>query len=133
MKRYTVDEDLEPLAIGEITKEMIAEYSRVSNDMNPMHTDEELARSAGYPGVFAQGMLGMAQLSKYIVGVCGVGKLLRIKVRFKTMTWPGERITCRAKVTDVNEEGGRHLVTCDIHTENQEGEPRVVGTATFAA
>ena len=41
---YSVGDELDPLVIGEITKELIAEYSRVSHDPNPMHTDEELAR-----------------------------------------------------------------------------------------
>ena len=117
-------DDLPPLAIGEITREMIAEYSRVSKDPNPMHTDEELAKEMGYPSVYAQGMLGMAFLARH---VSGHGKLRRIKVRFKTMTWPGERITCRARVTEVQD----GLVTCAIQTENQDGEAKVVGTAVI--
>ena len=124
-------EALPPLEIGEITRELITEYSRVSKDPNPMHTDEALAQQMGYPTVFAQGMLGMAFLSRHITTIAGVGKLRRIKVRFKTMTWPGERITCRATVTAVEEQAGKRLVYCDIQTENQHGEPKVVGSATF--
>ena len=131
--RYSVGVELAPLVVGEITKEQIAEYSRVSHDPNPMHTDEELARSAGYPTVFAQGMLGMAFLARHLTDLAGVGSLRRIKVRFKAMTWPGETITCRAKVSDLQEADGKSLATCDIHTENQNGEPKVVGTATFEA
>ena len=78
-----VGDELAPLAVGEITKAQIAEYSRVSADPNPMHTDEELAREMGYPTVYAQGMLGMAFLSRFVVARAGgIGKLRRIKVRF---------------------------------------------------
>jgi acyl dehydratase len=133
MSAYNVGDQLAPLEMGEITKELIAEYSRVSKDPNPMHTDEELARSMGYPGVYAQGMLGMAFLTRHLVGICGVGKLRRIKVRFKTMTWPGERITCRARVASVERIGETQRVTCDVRTENEEGVSKVVGTATFDA
>ncbi len=126
---YSVGTELPTLKIGEITKPIIAEYSRAAKDLNPMHTDDEFAIMAGYPGVFAQGMLGMGFLSRHIVGICGVGKLRKIKVRFKTLTWPGETITCKARVTEVN----GNLVTCDIQTENQDGEPKVTGTATFEA
>jgi hypothetical protein len=47
------------------------------------------------------------------------------------VTWPGEWITCRATVTQLEdgEKGAR--VTCDIRTEKRDGEPKVVGTATF--
>ena len=133
MTTYKVGDELAPLVIGELTREAIAEYSRVSKDPNPMHTDDELAREMGYPGVFAQGMLGMAYLARHLEAIAGVGKLHRIKVRFKTMTWPGERITCRARVTSVERIEGRQRVTCDIQTENEEGQPKVVGTATFDA
>lgn len=136
-RSYAPGDQLAPLVIGEITRELIAEYSRVANDMNPMHTDEELAQSAGYPTVFAQGMLGMGHLARHITGICGIGRVRRMKVRFKTMTWPGETITCRARVTEVKLEatasGTKQLVTCDIHTENQDGEPKVTGTAVFEA
>jgi acyl dehydratase len=133
MKTYRAGQELESLTIGEITRPMINEYSRVANDLNPMHTDEEFAKASGYPTVFAQGMLGMAQLARHVVGISGVGKLRKIKVRFKTMTWPGEVITAKAKVSEVQTEGGTQLVTCEIQTENQDGEPKVIGSATFEA
>lgn len=129
LETVDVGDELEPLLVGEITRELIQEYSRVSKDPNPMHTDEDLAQAAGYPTVFAQGMLGMALLARHLVERCGVGNLLGIKVRFKTMTWPGERITCRAKVTKVERDGARRLASCEIHTENEAGEAKVVGTA----
>ena len=130
---YQVGDQLEPLVIGEMTKETIAEYSRVSKDPNPMHTDEELAQAMGYPTVYAQGMLGMAYLARHLVERTGLGSIRRIQARFKSMTWPGETITCRATVTAVTEKDGVQLVTCDIHTENGDGEPKVIGSATFAS
>jgi acyl dehydratase len=132
-QRFRSGQNLDPLALGEMTRQTIAEYSRVSKDPNPMHTDEELAKAAGYPTVYAQGMLGMAYLARHLVGACGVGKLKRIKVRFKTLTWPGEKITCRARVAEVNEKDGKDWVSCEIQTENESGEPKVIGTATFEA
>jgi acyl dehydratase len=133
MKTYRAGQELESLTIGEITRPMINEYSRVANDLNPMHTDEDFAKASGYPTVFAQGMLGMAQLARHVVGISRVGKLRKIKVRFKTMTWPGEVITAKAKVSEVQTRGDKQLVTCDIQTENQDGEPKVIGSATFEA
>ncbi len=131
MTTYRVGDELPPMVAGEVTRELITEYSRVSNDPNPMHTDEELAQTMGYPTVYAQGMLGMAMLAKHLGQVAGMGKLRQIKCRFKTMTWPGEIITCRAKVTGVESEGRKTLVEVEIHTENQHGEPKVLGDATF--
>ncbi|MBK7972588.1 MAG: MaoC family dehydratase N-terminal domain-containing protein [Deltaproteobacteria bacterium] len=132
MSNYRVGDELAPMVAGEVTRELITAYSQVSMDPNPMHTDEELAKAMGYPTVYAQGMLGMAMLARHLGQVAGMGKLHRIKCRFKTMTWPGETITCRAKVTAVEEKDGKQLVTVEIHTENQDGEPKVLGEAVFA-
>ncbi len=133
MTTYRIGDELPPLAIGEITRDLINAYAEVSKDPNPMHTDEELAKAAGYPTVFAQGMLGMAFLARHLGRAAGFGKLRQIKCRFKTMTWPGESITCRGTVTAVDEREGKRLVRCEIHTENQDGEPKVLGEATFEA
>lgn len=133
MTSWKPGDPLPALEVGEVTKELIAEYSRVSHDMNPAHVDEEFAQQMGYAGIYAQGMLGMAFLTRHLASAAGVGKLRRIKVRFKTMTWPGEHITCRADVTSVETVDGHSRVTCDIRTENEEGVPKVVGTATFEA
>ncbi len=133
MADYHAGQELTPFAAGEITRELITAYSAVSNDPNPMHTDEELAQAMGHPTVFAQGMLGMAMLARHLQSVAGLGKIRQIKCRFRTMTWPGETITCRAKVTAVDETDGKTLVRCEIRTENQNCEPKVLGDATFEA
>ena len=130
---YSVGDELERKLSCEITKEQIAEYSRVSNDPNPMHVDEELAQSAGHPTVFAQGMLSMALLTKYIQEIAGLGSIARVKFKFRHMTWPGEKIYCMGTVTEVKEEGGKTLVTADIRTETEEGMPRVLGDVAFYA
>jgi len=121
---------IEPFVKGEIRKEMLVEYGEAALDGNPMHTDDEFARDAGYPGVFAQGMLSMGFLSQFVVDRFGAGTLKRINVRFARLTGPGEIITCKARCTKKTSQSGQKLLELDIHTENQEGEQKVVGTAT---
>ena len=47
--------ELPPLVKGPITRDDLKAYAAASGDPNPMHLDDELARSAGHPGVFAHG------------------------------------------------------------------------------
>ena len=42
------------------TREQIAAYAEASGDHNPIHLDEEFAKSVGLPGVIAHGMLQWA-------------------------------------------------------------------------
>lgn len=45
-----------------ITQEDIDAYSKASGDYNPLHLDEEYAKSHGYSGTIAHGMLTMAKI-----------------------------------------------------------------------
>lgn len=44
-----------------ITQEDIQQYAQISNDHNPIHLDEELAQSHGFPSTVAHGLLTMAK------------------------------------------------------------------------
>ena len=121
--------ELPSLVKGPITREELKAYAAASGDPNPMHTDDEFARNAGYPGVFAHGMLSMGWLGQFLVQAAGVGSIRRFRARFAKLTWPGEVITCRGRVTRVADEGAERLLECEIWTENQEGERKVTGSA----
>ena len=130
-RTVAVGQDLPPLVKGPITKDDLKRYAAASGDPNPMHTDEEFAKNAGYPGVFAHGMLSMGYLGEFLVQAGGVGSVRRFKTRFAKLTWPGDVITCRGKVTAVRDEGSTRVIECDIWTENQTGERKLVGNAVL--
>ena len=131
-KTVAVGQELPPLVKGPTTREDLKAYAAASGDPNPMHTDDEFARAAGYPGVFAHGMLSMGYLGELLVQAAGVGAVRRFKTRFAKLTWPGDVITCRGRVTRVADQGAERLVECEIWTENQAGERKLVGSATLA-
>ena len=127
-----VGQELPPLVKGPITRDDLKAYAAASGDPNPMHTDEEFARNAGYAGVFAHGMLSMGYLGEFLVQAGGANAIRKFRTRFAKLTWPGETITCRGRVTRVTDEDGARLVECDIWTENQDGERKLVGNAVLA-
>jgi len=124
--------ELPPLVKGPVDRDMLKAYAAASGDPNPMHTDDEFARNAGYPGVFAHGMLSMGWLGHLLVAAGGVGSIRKFRTRFAKITWPGETITCRGRVTAVHDADGERLVECDIWTENEKGERKLVGSAVLA-
>ena len=131
-RRATIGDALPPLRKGPITREDLKAYAAASGDPNPMHIDDEFARNAGHPGVFAHGMLSMGYLGELLVRAVGVAGVRRLKTRFARLTWPGDVITCRGIVTAVHDEGTQRLIDCDIWTENQDGERKLTGSATLA-
>jgi acyl dehydratase len=78
-------------------------------------------------------MLSMGYLGEFLHRAGGgVAHVRKFRARFAKLTWPGDVVSCKGVVTAVREEGGRKLVDCDIWTETQTGERKVVGSATLA-
>ena len=58
-----------------------------------LHTDAIYAQEvAGYPGVFAHGMLTMGMTGRAVTDWVGDGRLTAYGVRFTCQVWPGERL-----------------------------------------
>ena len=83
------------------------QYAGASGDYNPLHTDEVFAtKVAGYPSVFAHGMLSMGMTGKLLTDYVGDGMLTYYGVRFTYQVWPGDTLTATATV-DGDPRGGR--------------------------
>ncbi len=96
-----------------------------------MHSDERYATEvAGYPSVFAHGMLTMGMTGRLLTDWMGDGRLTRYGVRFVRQVWPGDALTARATVDAVREDDGHWFAELSVVTVNQNGEPVVTGTAT---
>jgi acyl dehydratase len=50
----------------EVTRADLVAYAEASGDHNPIHQDEEVARSVGLPGVIAHGMYTMALAARAV-------------------------------------------------------------------
>ena len=76
------------------SREEIARYAEASGDRNPIHLDDDVARSVGLPGVIAHGMLQMGILANVAVAAAGGDprRVRRIGVRFAGMVEPGDEI-----------------------------------------
>jgi acyl dehydratase len=106
-----------------LSRTQIVQYAGASGDYMPLHTDEKYAREiAGYPGVFAHGMLSMGATGMMLTNWVGDGRLTKYSARFTRQVWPGDDLLARATVTDIHEEDGQHLVELDIVTVNQEDQ-----------
>jgi acyl dehydratase len=116
---------------GPLTRQMFVRYAGASGDLNPMHYDDELARSAGYPSVFAQGMFSAALLAGFATDWLGARPVRRFGVRFREQVWPGDVLTCSGTVTAVFAEPDGDRVTVELTATRQTGGVAITGTAEF--
>lgn len=121
-----------PLVCGPLTRTDFVRYAGASHDFNPNHHDEIYATKSGNKAVFGMGMLAGAYCTRLLSDWFGIGALKRVRIRFASRFWPGDVLTCSAKVTGKREEGGARLVDCEFSMVNQDGEVIIRGDATAA-
>jgi len=119
------------ILIEDLKRTQIVQYAGASGDYNPLHTDEIFTtKIAGYPSVFAHGMLTMGMTGKMLTNYVGDGTLKKYGVRFTSQVWPGDTLSSMATVTDIREENGENIVELEIVTTNQDGVTVITGSAT---
>jgi acyl dehydratase len=117
----------------ELTRTQIVQYAGASGDFNPLHTDEVFAQKiAGYPSVFAHGMLSMGTTGTLVTDAFGDGNVTSYGVRFRSQVWPGDTLTATLTITDVERKTDATHISATVETVNQKGEVVVSGTATAA-
>jgi acyl dehydratase len=98
------------------TKEQIAAYAQASGDHNPIHLDDDFARTVGLPGVIAHGLLQMGLMGTVVADAAGgPDKLRRLYCRFAGMVVPGDTVTFTAHAAAPG--------TLELRAVNQRGEP----------
>ena len=117
--------------VDDLSRTQIVQYAGASGDYNPLHSDEVFATQvAGYPSVFAHGMLTMGMTGRLLTDRVGDGRLTYFGGRFTSQVWPGDTLTGRATVIAVREEAGVHLADITVSTVNQDGAEVFAGKAT---
>ena len=131
---------LEEIKIGDTYQEEVCEnlsrtqivmYAGSSGDYNPLHTDEIYTKEiAGYPSVFAHGMLSMGMTGKMLTNFVGDGNLTYYGVRFTAQVFPGATLTAKATISDIREENGKKIADLEISTSDQDGVEVIKGKAS---
>ena len=79
-------------------------YAGASGDFNPIHIDEDFARSVGLPGRILHGLWTMAQVARaHTDAAGGPDRLKRLSVQFRGMGRMGEEIVVSGSVREVND------------------------------
>ena len=89
-------------------------YAGASGDYNPIHIDEEFAKSVGLPGRILHGLYSMAQVARaHTEAGGGPESLKRLSVQFRGMGLPEHEITVTSTVKSVDGD----TIVCDTVAE----------------
>ena len=126
-----VGQTFSAVVVEDLKRTQIVQYAGASGDYNPLHTDEVFAtKVAGYPGVFAHGMLTMGMTGRMVTDLVGDGRLKSFGGRFLAQVWPGDDLTTTASVDAIRDEAGEPVVELSLRTVNQDDLQVFAGYAT---
>jgi acyl dehydratase len=115
-----------------ISRHTLALYCGASGDHNPIHVDIDFAKAAGFPDVFAHGMLVMACLGQSVTDAVPPSKLRAFATRFVAITRLGDRLTCEGTVAELFDENGERRARLALTTRDDRGEVKLEGSAVIA-
>ncbi len=114
-----------------LSRTQIVQYAGSSGDYNPLHSDEIFTtKIAGYPSVFAHGMLSMGMTGKMLTNYVGDGRLTKYGVRFTSQVFPGATLTATATISEIREQDGVPVADISISTTDEAGTEVIKGSAT---
>jgi len=128
VKNLTIGDEVVRLTKPPISKEQLVRYSGASGDFNPLHTDDETARKAGFDGVIAHGMLIMGFLAEAVTAWMPHRFLKKINVRFKAVTRAGDSITVIVTVMEIQIVNHLGRMVCSIQAVDQNMQVKASGT-----
>src|SRR4051812_33153872 len=131
---WNVGDTHETVVVDDLKRTQIVQYAGASGDYNPLHTDELFAQKvAGYPTVFAHGMLTMGMTGRAVTDLVGAESLTKFGGRFTSQVWPGDALTVKATVDSVEDGPNGNTVNFTLSTTNQDGKEVFSGYAAAKA
>ena len=116
-----------------IDKKMVEDYADISGDHNPIHLNPDYAKDTIFNHTIAHGMLLISSISEMMLLNFNYqwtesGKL---KIKFRNPLYVGESMNCKGKITKIETDNDRTLVTSEVMCTNQEGKILISGIATI--
>ena len=112
-----------------VTDDLIRRFAELSGDFNPIHLDEEFAKTTQFGQRIAHGMLSGAFISAVLGYEFYERKIVYLgqTLRFKSPVFIGDTVTTTATVKDIRED--KPIITLETVCKNQEGKVLVMGEA----
>ncbi len=114
-----------------VTDELVRAFAEVSGDYNPIHLDDEFAKTTRFGRRIAHGMLSGAFISAVLGYELTERKIIYLSqtMKFTAPVYIGDTVTTTSTVKEMREDKG--IVTMETICTNQDGDTLVTGEAVL--
>jgi len=113
--------EIPPLEI-DFSSQRNQEYCEFVDEINPLHFDQDYARSLGYEDIVVAGIFTASLFPKVITDWLGIrAHIERMQVKFEAPAYLSEMVTYKGRVTRKSMEEGVKRLECEVWSENANG------------
>jgi acyl dehydratase len=125
-------DEVPPLRL-KMDRQAYFDYSAMVNEINPLHFDEQYAKSLGFRTIVVAGVYTYSFIPKMFADWLKDPQCVKsIEIRYISPIYIEDEIVNRAVIKRKHtREDGEKIVECDFWVENQEGQKVTEGKATI--
>ncbi len=117
---------------GPVTRTDIVRHAGAGGDFHPLHHDELYVQAAGFPSVFAMGLMQAGMLGNRLARWVGPDNIRAFGVRFTNQVWPGDELEFTGRVERVANVDGEPRAELTLTVLRGDDDPVITATATAA-
>jgi acyl dehydratase len=107
-----------PEMVRVVTARDVKAYAEAGGDHNPLHRDDAVARSVGFPGIIAHGMFTMGHMAATVVTWAGEDAAVeRLTAQFRAPVFVGEEIRAGGRVRATDPASGTIMLDTWVRVE----------------
>lgn len=128
-EQVEIGDTLQPRTRAPISRLQIAQFAAASDEFSPLNLDDELARNAGFSGVYAPGLMSLGFVEEALKSFSTNMKILSLSGTFQRLIWPGDSLTAKGLILRRYQKNDEHRIQFSLWCENQNSEVVMKGSA----
>jgi acyl dehydratase len=133
MKRYweqvEIGDMLKPLTKAPISRLQIAQFAAATNEFSPLNLDDEFAKSAGFGGAYAPGLMSLGFVEEALRAFATNIRILSLRGTFQRLIWPGDSLLAKGLLLRRYKKNDEHRIEFSLWCENQNSEVVMKGSS----
>lgn len=124
-----IGDAIKPATYSPISRLQIAQFAAASDDFSPLHLDDELAKNAGYGGVYAPGLMALGFVDEALRAFATNMRILSLSGTFQRLIWPGDKLTAKGMLLRRYQKHDEHRISFSLWCENQNQDVVMKGSS----
>lgn len=124
-----IGDAISPVVHLPISRLQIAQFAAASDDFSPLNLDDELAKNAGFGGVYAPGLMALGFVDEALRSFASNMRVISLSGTFQRLIWPGDKLIAKGMLLRRYQKNDECRINFSLWCENQNQEVVMKGSS----